>query len=660
MIRFLQTKGRVQQILLIGFLSIICIMMVVTLIPGGSALTDFLGFGGALNDQVVAKVGGQEISVQEVQERARNMARQQFPQAPPDRVMPFIIPRVADMLVSQRIVLNEAHRLGLTATDADLRYMLEHGPFAQAIFPNGKFIGEDQYKALVSSQFNLAVPQFEDELRQQITINKLRQAIEGGVVATQAELQKQFEKENVRVKFEYAVLSLDDIEKQVKPTDAELRAYYEKQKPQLANTIPEKRKIRYILADYAKAGGNVSQADLQSYYNQHVEEYRVPETVTVHHILIKTPSAGPDGKVDQKAVDAARAKAEDILKQLKAGANFEALAKKYSDDPGSKDKGGLIGPIRRGQTVPEFEQASFNGNKGDLVGPVKTSFGFHIIRIDDKTAAHVKSLDEMKSQIEPILSRQKGQAAAEALAKSLASTAATEGLDKAASSKGLQVMESDYFARNASLPGIGTSSTLMDTVFDAQKTPSTPTAVPVQNGWAVVQVSDVKPASTPTFDEAKAQLTQQLKREKAVSELENKTKELSDKAHSEHNLRAAAKAVGATVKTSDLVKPDDQVPDVGQLSGAAAVVFTMKPGEISTPVQAGSNGVVFALLDKQEPSAAEFEQKEDQVRQEVLQSKRAEAIEVYVSSLRDKLQKDGKIRINQQQLKKMSTATEGD
>ncbi|MDT8069729.1 MAG: peptidyl-prolyl cis-trans isomerase [Terriglobia bacterium] len=657
MIRFLQTKGRVQQILLIGFLSIICFMMVVTLIPGGSALTDFLGFG--LNDQTVAKVGSQEISVQEVQQRARDYARQQYPQIPPDKVMPFIIPQVANMLVSQHIVLNEANRLGLTATNADLRYMLEHGPFAQMLFPNGKYVGEDQYKAFVSNQFNLSVPQFEDELRQQITMDKLRDAIEGGVIATKAEIQKQFDAENVKVKFDYAFLSLDDIEKQVKPSDAELRAYYEKQKPQLTNTIPEKRQIRYVLVDYVKAGGAVTQADLQNYYNQHIDEYRVPETVTVHHILIKTPSPGPDGKVDQKAVDAARAKAEDILKQLKAGANFEALAKKYSEDPGSKDKGGLIGPIRRGQTVPEFEQAAFNGKKGEIVGPVKTSFGFHIIRIDDKTPAHLKSLDEVKPQIEPMLARQKGQAAAEALAKSLQASATSEGLDKAAASKGLQVEQSDYFARGASLPGVGTSSSLMDIVFDAQKTPSTPQAVPVENGWAVVQVTGIQPPSTPTFDQAKAQLTEQLQREKAASELEAKTKELADKAHSEHNLRAAAKAVGATVKTSDFVKPDDQVPDVGQLTGPAAVVFTLRPGEISGPVQAGSNGVVFALVDKQEPSAAEFAAKEDQIRQAVLQRKRSEAIEIYISSLRDKMQKDGKIRINQAQLKKMASA-EGD
>ena len=653
MIRFLQTKGRVQQILLVGFLSIICIMMVVTLIPGGSSLTDFLGLG--MNENVVAKVDGQEISVQDVQERARNMARQRYPQVPADKVLPFIIPQVADGMVSQALFLSEARRLGLRATDTDLRYLLEHGQFAPVLFPNGKFVGQSEYQAFVSSQFNLSVPQFEDEVRKQITMDKLREAIEGGVVVTEAELQKQFQEENTRVKFDYAVLSLDDVEKQVKPTDAELHAYYEQHKAQLTNTIPEERKIRYILLDYAKAGGAVTQADLESYYRQHQDEYRVPETVSVHHILVKTPSPGPDNKVDQKAIDAARAKAEDILKQLKSGANFEALAKKYSDDPGSKDKGGLIGPIRRGQTVPEFEQAAFNAKKGDLVGPVKTSFGFHIIRVDDKTEAHVKPLDEVKAQIEPILARQKGQAASESLAKSLQSTAGTEGLDKAAASKGLQVMETGFFMRNANLPGIGAAPSFMDAVFGSgDKTPSAPQALPVQNGWAVVQVTGIKPAATPTFEEAKAQITSQFKQEKAQAELQSKVKELADKAHAEHNLRSAAKAVGATVKTSDLVKPGDQVPDVGQLAGSAAVVFSMKPGDISGPVQAGNNGVVFALLDKQQPPASEFQEKEDQIRQELLQQKRTEAFEIYIGSLRDKMQKDGKVRINEKELQRLS------
>ena len=657
MIRFLQTKGRVQQVLLVGFLSIICIMMVVTLIPGGSTLTDFFGLG--LSQNVVAKVAGHEITSQDLITQTQNIARQQYgPRA--SMAVPFMMPQVANMLISRRILLNEADRLGLASTDSDLRYLLQHGQFAQLFFPDGNFVGQTQYQNIISSQFNMTVPQFEEEIRNQITIDKLRQAIEGGVVVSQSELQQQFKTENTRVKFDYAVLSMDDVEKQVNISDAELHAYYEKQKPQLANSIPEERKIKYILVDFAKAGSGISQADIENYYKQHQNEYRVPDSVTVRHILINTPAPGPDGKVDQKAVDAAKAKADDVLKQLKGGAKFEDLAKKYSEDPGSKDKGGLIGPIQKGQTVAEFEQAAFGAQKGQTVGPIKSSFGFHIIHVDDKTEAHVKPLAEVQSQITEIVGKQKGQAAAESTAKSLQSSAATMGMDKAAASKGLQVMETGYFARNANLPGIGTSTALMDAVFSAaQKTPSTPQAVPVQNGWAVVQVTDVKPASTPTFEQAKAQLTEQLKREKASAELETKVKELADKARAEHNIRAAAKAVGATVKTSDFVKPGDQVPIVGQLAGAAEVVFTMKPGEISGPVPAGNNGVVFALLDKQEPSAAEFDQQKDQIRQGILQRKRGEAIQLYVSSLKDKLQKDGKIRINDKEIQRLSTAAGG-
>jgi peptidyl-prolyl cis-trans isomerase D len=654
MIRFLQTKGRLQQILLVGFLSIICIMMVVTLIPGGSTLTDFLGLG--LSQNVVAKVGGHEISSQELVTQTRNIAKQQYgPRA--EMAVPFMMPQVANMLISRRILLNEADRLGLAATDTDLRYLLQHGQFSQLFFPDGNFVGQTQYQNIVSSQFTMTVPQFEDEIRSQITIDKLRQAIEGGVVVSQSELQQQFKTENTRVKFDYAVLSMDDVEKQVNISDSELRAYYEKQKPQLTNSIPEERKIKYILVDYAKAGSGVSQDELESYYKQHLSEYRVPESVTVRHILISTPAPGPDGKVDQKTVDAAKAKADDVLKQLKAGAKFDDLAKKYSEDPGSKDKGGLIGPIQKGQTVAEFEQAAFGAQKGQTVGPIKSSFGFHIIHVDDKTEAHAKSLDEVKTQIEAVLGKQKGQAAAESMAKSLQSSAAAMGMDKAAASKGLQVIESAYFARNANLPGIGASPALMDAVFGAaQKTPSAPQAVPVQNGWAVIQVTDVKSASTPTFEAAKAQLSEQLKREKAASTLEAKVKELADRARSEHNLRAAAKAVGATVKTSELVKPGDQIPIVGQLTGPAEIVFSMKPGEISNPVPAGSNGVVFSLLEKQEPPASEFDQAKDQIRQTILQRKRGEAIQLYVSALKDKMQKAGKIRINDKEIQRLSTA----
>ena len=162
-------------------------------------------------------------------------------------------------------------------------------------------------------------------------------------------MNEQVKKQDTKVKFAYAVLTLDDIKKQINPTDAELKSFYDQNKQQYVNSIPEKVKARYILIDTAKLGEKipVTQAQVQQYYNQHQDEFRIPETVTVRHILIKTPTPGADGKVDQKGVDAARAKADDILKQLKCGTSFADLAKKNSDDPGSAQNGGLLPPLTK-------------------------------------------------------------------------------------------------------------------------------------------------------------------------------------------------------------------------------------------------------------------------------------------------------------------------
>src|SRR5438046_397491 len=199
----------------------------------------------------------------------------------------------------------------------------------------------------------------------------------------------------------------------------------------------------------------VSQQDLQNYYNQHREEFRVPEQVNVRHILIKTPLPGPDGKVDQKAVDAAQAKAQDVLKQVKAGGNFADLAKKYSDDPGSAKEGGSLGWIGKGRTVPEFEKAAFSQPKGQIGDLVKSSYGFHIIRVDDRQDAHMKTPDEVKDQIEPLLKQQKAQQIAQKQAEALLNQARTEGLDAAAAAKGVPVITSDFVGRKDLLPGLG-------------------------------------------------------------------------------------------------------------------------------------------------------------------------------------------------------------
>jgi peptidyl-prolyl cis-trans isomerase D len=646
MIRFLQTKGRVQRVLLVGFLSIVCIMMVVTLVPGG--ILNDVG-GGSVGANSVAKVDGQEVTNQEVDLVARNMMQQRHI---PDQFKAFILPQAVDAVVMQKVYLREAKRLGLAATDEDLRSEMQRGGLAQALYPNGVFIGADQYRDLVATQFNLTVPQFEQEVRDQLTMRKLRSVIGAGVFVSNTEMHDAFVKVKTRIKFDYAVLSIADLEKSVAVNDSELHAFYEKNQQQFANAIPEQRKIKFVLVDPARLPNpaKASNEELQGYYRQHAAEFRVPESVTVRHILIKLPLPGPDGKADAKQAEAAKAKAQDVLNQLRKGGDFATLAKKYSDDVATAKDGGSVGQLVQGSgTAPEIEKVAFGLAKGQPSDLIPTSYGFEIIRVDNKISAHARTLDEVRGQIEPVGAALRNQKVAEQLAHTVENQAKSAGLEKAAASNGLQVQESGYFGRKDSLPGIGAAPQFADAIFSA-KVNAAPVAIPLPRGTAIFQVTEVKPAATPSFEQVKDQLAVQLKQQKAQAMLAQKTQELADKAHASHSLREAAKAVGATVKTSELIAPDGQVPDLGQVSSSAPQVFDMKPGDISQAINLGQKGAVVALLEKQVPSDAEYDSIKSQIKASLLDRKRSEAEEVFIASLRDRLEKEGRIVIDKKKV----------
>lgn len=659
MIRFLQTPGPLKKIILGGLLLIICAAMVITLVPGGVGSS--FGFG-APGRGVVANVSGEEVTTLEVQREARQMLRQQFPKgsAMAAQLLPFFASRAAEELITQKAVLAEADRLGLHVSDEELRDELQHGRYAAAFFPGGTFIGEDAYEGRIQ-QADMTVPQFEQGVKEQILFDKLRNLVAGSAFVTDADIRQEFVHRNTKVKFDYAVLRKDDVAKEIHPSDPELKAYYDSHLANYNNSIPEKRKVQYVLIDTSKLESQTAVAhdDLQAYYDQHRDEYRVPEQVNVRQILIKTPLPGADGKVDPKGVDEARSKADDALKQFKAGAKFEDLAKKYSEDPSGKT-GGSIGWIRRGGfPVPEVDTAAFSLPKGGTSDVINAGYAFVILHIDDRQPAHMKTLEEVKDQIEPAIKREKASRAADAAASSLLGQARTNGLDQAAAAKGLPVVNTDFISRGDALPGIGPSPGFMDAVFNArEKAP--PDEAQLPQGFAVFQVLAVKPPATPTFEEIRSQVEMQFKNERTTALLTQKTQELSDRAKAEHDLKKAAKELGATIKTSDLVMPDGQVPDIGSMAGAASAAFSMKPGEISGPIDNGNTGAVLQLLEKQDPSEQDFAAKKDQIRDSLLQNKQGELFNLFVANLRDQMQKAGKIKINQEEMKGLTRGQGGE
>jgi len=659
MIRFLQTPGPVKKFILSAILLIFCGAMVITLIPGGLGSSSSL-LGGTPSAGVVATVAGENVTSSEVLKQAQFMVKQQLrgqnsPMA--SQLIPFFASQAADRLITQKALVAEAKRLGLKATSDDVRDELQHGQYASTFFPGGNFIGKEAYENLLA-QNDMTPQTFEQAVQDEILFHKVLALVTGSASVSDKELQDEFQKRNTKIKFDYAVLSQDELRKGLNPTDAELKAFYDRNKANYNNSIPEKRKLEYVFLDRGKilAQVPVTDQDLQSYYNQHQDEYRVPEQVKVSHILIKTPAAGADGKVDDKAVEEARKKAEDVLKQLKAGAKFDELAKKYSDDPGSAKQGGELGWIGRGRTVPEFEKASFSLLKGQTSDLVKSSYGFHIIRVEDKQDAHLKSLDEVHAQIEPLVKQQKASKMVEVQANALLLAVRTDGFDKAAAAKGLNVVNTDFVSKSDAMPGIGVSPQFMNEAFVA-KEKDTPNLAQIPQGYAVYQVEGVKPPATPTFDEIRARVENEFKNERAQALLNQKVQELSDRAKAEHDLKRAAKELGATVKTSDFVGPEGQVPDIGSMSSQASVAFELKPGEISGPISAGAsgnNGVVIALLEKQAPPEQDFAAKKDQLRESLLQNKQQELFGVFVSNLRQQMQKDGKIRMNEQEMKRIT------
>jgi peptidyl-prolyl cis-trans isomerase D len=647
MIRFLQKDTKFTKIIFIGIIGVTCVLMVIFLVPGmfndTSATTDTyasIRYGGPIGRFLPAE---DKISTADVQLQVQTMARgQQIP----DMLMPMFMQQAAQVVIQRHILIEEANRLGVTATDTDVRHFLHTGMWGQYLFPGGKYIGDTQYAELINDNLHMSVDKFEGEVKDQIISDRLRDLITGGVTVSDQEIKDAYTKSATKIKFTYAVISADDLRKTINPTDTELEAFYKQNAARYKDAQPETRKIAYIaFTDKDLPGGKpqVTDAEIQQYYTQNQSNYKVDAQAKVRHILIAVdPNAGA------AADAAAKAKAQGILDQLRKdnGKDFADLAKKNSDDPGSKDAGGELGWLKPGATVPEFDHTAFSQQPGQISGLVKTRFGYHIIQTEEKQEAHVKPLAEVKNAIVDILTKQKAAQTEQAFAAQLAADATKNGLAAAAAAHHLKVTTSDFVAAGATVPGMADSSKFLATAFAAQKGEAPQVADTGDSNFAVLQVEDVNAAHTPTFAEYKSHVLDDFRDQQVTSLLARKTNELADRAHAENDLAKAAKEVGATIKTSDLVGRDQQVPDIGALASAAPSLFDLSVGGISTAINNGTTGVVAKIDDKEAPTADDIAKNLDTQRDTLLNQRRDQMYEVFVSEAVSQYEKSGRVLLN--------------
>ena len=584
-----RSRAKAVRILLGAMLGMVALSMLLYLIPGAGTTT-----AADQNDQVVAEIGKDVLTLHDVELGIQSQLRSQ--QIPPDLVQ-VIIPQQVDQMVEERAIAYQAKRLGFDISDQDLASAIRSTQFGT--------LNAQQYKDAIE-QMGESVGQFENNMRSGLALNALESlAIEGGVVSP-IEVETEYKRRNDKIKLEYLGFDPTVLAGTVKPTPEQLKAYYDKNKNFF--TQPETRDVQLIVADQAQIGQaiQISDSQVESYYNSHKDQYRTPERVQARHILIKTT-----GKT-QAEVPQLKAKAEDLLKQIKGGGDFAALAQKNSEDPGSAAKGGDLGWIVRGQMVKNFEDSVFSLKPKDVSDVITTEYGFHIIQVMAKEPARLRTLEEVKPEIVGNLRNQQvfdlmqnvaDQAHAE-LVK------APQNARQIADKLKLQFVQVDKFKQGDTVPTLGVDPQAAAALMTLKKGEISQ-VIQAGNKLVVAEVTDLHAAHPAEFGEAELQVRTQYAQQQGMQLATEKAKKAADLLKTNGgDLKAAAKALGMEAKTTDFFARNGAAEGIGAASYLADG-FDKPVGTIIGPINAGSQTVVAKIADRQQADMTKFAQERD-------------------------------------------------
>jgi peptidyl-prolyl cis-trans isomerase D len=537
--------------------------------------------------------------------------------------------QVLQQLVNEQAMVAEAGRIGMTVTDGEVRQRILAMPQFQL---NGQFIGEPQYLAMLNSARPPMTPsEFEASLRRQLLVEKLRAVVTDWVAVTDAEADAEYARRNEKVKVQLVHVASSAFLGQMTATDAEVAAYFDAHKD--TYRIGERRKVRYVLVDVEslRQGIIVPSREVERYYNDNIELFSTPEQVRASHILLKT-----EGK-DEAAVKAA---AEKVLQEAKGGADFAALAKKYSEDESNAKLGGDLDYFARGRMVPEFDEAAFGAQPGLLPELVKTSYGFHILKVVDKKAGSVRTFDEVKAQIREQIVGERAQRLADARAEEVAKEIkAPADLDKVAKARGWKVEETGFFAADEPILALGASPQVSAEIF-ALKEGDVSTPLRVGRGYAIAAMSGRQDPALQKLDDVKDKVRTDVLREKAGKAASEKAASVAASVKSASDFVAAAKKAGFEAKSSELVARGAALPDVGVSAPVEKAAFALPVGAVSDPIATADGATIVKVVERQDVKPAEMAASRESVRQDLVDERRTDFFTAYMVKARQRMKID--------------------
>ena len=639
-----RSREKSVRILLGALLLLVALSMLTYLVPNYNTGTN-------TSDMIVAEIGKNDvITLPEVQRLIQNTVRGR--QLPPE-VLPNYVPTMVDQMVTERALAYEAERLGFQVTDADLADTIRQS--APGLFQGGKFVGRDAYASMLAQQ-NITIAEFESDLRRQILITRLREVAIEGTIVTPLEIEQAYRKNNEKIKLEYVKLTSDKYRSEAQPTAEEMQSFFK------ANTLryqsPETKSLAILIADPAKMEQTVTptDADLRRMYSQNQDSFRTPERIKVRHILLKTD--GKPASEDPKI----KAKAEDLLKQIRGGADFAALAKTNSEDSGSAANGGAMPDwVTRGQTVPEFEKTAFSLKPGQTSDLVKTQYGYHIIQVLQHEDAHLRSFDEARGEL---LAQAKKQAANDAMNKisDMAQTVLQKDPahpEKVAADLNMQLVRVDAYAAGQTVKEIGASPDFAEAVAALKKGEVSQMLALADNKVALAVVTDVVAPRAQKFEDIQSQIRDTMVQGRLTTAVQNHARELLEKARSMGgDLAKAAKAMGLEVKTSDAIDRSGTIPGLG----AASYVqegFARPDGTVFGPISTPDGTAVAKVISHVDPDPAKLPEQRATLRDEIKSQKARDRNSLFEAGLRDALVKQGKIKIHQDVINRLLASYRG-
>jgi len=645
MLKQLAKWERTSKYIVIIFAALMAISLVIFYAPGRNTANNI---DPIKNTEVVAKVGSASITIADV---AR--IRENYAQMFGNRINLAQLggnKRFLDGLISKQVISQEAARLGLGASDGELREKIRK-QFSDAA---GNFIGFDRYKESVTARYG-DIEKFENDIRDEIAQEKLRAFVSASVNVSDSEVEEEYKRRNTSFDVSYVALTTDKVATKIQPSDDELRAYYDSHKTDYRYLEPQ-RKIRYVFINTEKTGLKlqIPETELKAEYDQ-LDAQHKEAGVEIQQILLKVARKDLDAQVEQKA--------KDLIVKLRGMTGqatkeqFAEVAKGNSEDPATARNGGMLEkPFKKNENkVNSLYDRAVDMRPGDVTDvPIRYAGNWYILRRGESVP---KNFAEAKPDILVSLRNRKAYTEAFKLAqKAQARLQETKDPQKVAQELAAQanmspaemVRETPFVKPGDDVPEIGSSQQFEQAIETLNNPNDVGNVTGIKNGFAIPMLAEKKEPRIPDFDEVKTKVADEIKKQRAKDQLEQKAKELVASLSGPDGIKAAGEKEGYEAGTEEAFKLGSSLGKAGTSAALDDLIYSLKPGEFSkTPIKVDDKWVIVGVTKRTDADMNALAAQRDTLKTSMMSERQEQVFDDYVTGVEQQMKKDGKIKIYQ-------------